>query len=160
MSKWICIHNGDEQLVSIVENALKTHGYQTSTMPPENLPAPIRADLALICDKPTASSRLTLGNLTMDLDSITAYTDDGVNIHFTPIEFSMLALLIQNAHRAVPRNELLPAVWGFENSGNTRVADDTAKRLRRKLSATTVVLETVWNYGFRVREKQTAKGSV
>ena len=160
MSKWICIHNGDEQLVSIVENALKDHGYQATRISRKNIPDPICADLALICDRPTTNSRLTLGNLTIDLDSITAYTDDGVRIHFTPIEFSMLALLFRNAHRAVSRSELLPAVWGFENSNNSRVADDTAKRLRRKLSATTVVLETVWNYGFRVRENQTPKGSV
>ena len=43
----------------------------------------------------------------------------------------MLTYLMKNASRAVPRSELLPAVWGFENDSSTRVADDTVKRLRK-----------------------------
>ncbi len=153
MAKWIYIDNGDEQLLPIVENALREHGYHTESVSSSTVSDRIRADVVLRCQKAPDTNRLTLGDLTMDLDSVTAYTDDGVNIHFTPNEFSMLAFLIQNAHRAVSRSELLAVVWGYENSNNTRVADDTAKRLRRKLTATAVALETVWNFGFRVREK-------
>ena len=153
VAKWICIANDDERLLTVVENALKNHGYLTESVSGEAVQNKIRADVVLNYRKAPATNCLTLGNLTMDLDSVTAYTNDGGDIHFTPIEFSMLSFLIQNAHRAVPRSELLSVVWGYENGSSTRVADDTAKRLRRKLSATTVSLETVWNYGFRVREK-------
>ena len=54
------------------------------------------------------------------------------------------------SNRAVSRNELIPAIWGFENQNGTRVADDTVKRLRRKLKGTGVMVETVWGYGFKL----------
>ena len=66
----------------------------------------------------------------------------------------MLTYLMKNASRAVPRSELLPAVWGFENDSSTRVADDTVKRLRKKLHNTGLSIETVWGYGFKVRESR------
>lgn len=65
----------------------------------------------------------------------------------------MLTYLMKNSARAVPRNELLPAVWGFENDTGTRVADDTVKRLRKKLLSTNLAIETIWGYGFKAVEK-------
>lgn len=83
-----------------------------------------------------------------------AYDSNNEEIHFTPTEFAMLTYLMKNAARAVPRSELLPTVWGFENDSGTRVADDTVKRLRKKLQNTNLSIETIWGYGFKVREKQ------
>ncbi len=152
MAKWIYVRGDDERLLSVLEQALREHGYYTESFSADAVTDRVRADVVLHCQNAPAANRLTLGDLIMDLDHVTACTRDGTAIHFTPIEFSMLSYLIRNAHRAVPRSELLSVVWGYENSNSTRVADDTAKRLRRKLSATTVLLETVWNFGFRVRE--------
>lgn len=155
MSKLIYIHDDDEQLFGVVLQALKEHGYSPDYTSSSDMAAleRIHADIALVCQKQPHANRMTIGDITLDLDSISAYDAQGHSIHFTPIEFSMLSYLMKNAHRAVPRDELLSAVWDFENGTSTRVADDTAKRLRRKLHDHTLVLETVWNYGFRVREK-------
>ena len=84
---------------------------------------------------------------------MSAVTADNQAIHFTPTEFSMLTYLMKNAARAVSRSELLPTVWGFENDSGTRVADDTVKRLRKKLVNTGLAIETIWGYGFKIREK-------
>ena len=89
----------------------------------------------------------------MDLDNMAAYDSNNEEIHFTPTEFAMLTYLMKNAARAVPRSELLPTVWGFENDSGTRVADDTVKGLRKKLQNTNLSIETIWGYGFKVREK-------
>ena len=72
----------------------------------------------------------------------------------TPIEFAMLRYLMQNRSRAVSRDELLPAVWGFANDAGSRVADDTVKRLRRKLAGTSLRVETVWGFGFKLAVKE------
>ena len=102
---------------------------------------------------PYKGYKITLGGLTMDLDNMAAYDSNNEEIHFTPTEFAMLTYLMKNAARAVPRSELLPTVWGFENDSGTRVADDTVKRLRKKLQNTNLSIETIWGYGFKVREK-------
>ena len=60
---------------------------------------------------------------------------------------------MRNAARAVSRKELLPAVWGFQDDATTRVADDTVKRLRKKLAGSGVGIETIWGYGFKLREE-------
>ncbi len=149
MPKMLYIANDDAYLLEIILQALRTNGYIVDVKESdENDP---RTELTVQYTAPT--QKITLGDITLDLDSVSVYDQHHQSIHFTPIEFAMLAYLMKNAHRAVSRNELLPAVWGFENTDNSRVADDTVKRLRRKLKDTNVVLETVWKFGFRIRTK-------
>jgi len=69
----------------------------------------------------------------------------------TPNEFSLLSYLMINQDRAVSRAELLDRIWGYETEVETRVADDTVKRLRKKLARSRVVIKTVWGYGFRLK---------
>lgn len=78
----------------------------------------------------------------------------GEEIALTPNEFNLLVYLMENQSRAISRDELLDKIWGFEADIETRVADDTVKRLRKKLSGTNLVVDTVWGFGFRLKEKQ------
>ena len=47
---------------------------------------------------------------------------------------------------------LLRELWQFDTQADTRAADDLVKRLRRKLKehGSTLRIETVWGYGFRL----------
>lgn len=155
MAKLVYIENDDARLFDVLLGALKENGYEAEYTRSKEFPAVdrIHADLAIVCQSGERTNTLTIGNITLDTDSIRAYDQNGNQLHLTPIEFAMLAYLMKNAHRAVPRTELIPAVWGYTEVGRTRVADDTAKRLRRKLVDSSLCLETVWNYGFRVRAK-------
>ena len=149
------IANDDDKLFDILLSALKSNGYTTEYTSSKEIPAAdrIHADMAIVYQSNGADNTLAVGDITLDMDRIRAYDQSGNDIHLTPIEFGMLSYLMKNAHRAVPRTELIRAVWGYTETQHTRVADDTAKRLRRKLSHSALVLETVWNYGFRVRGK-------
>lgn len=73
------------------------------------------------------------------------------DLQLTPNEFSLLSYLMVNQDRAVSRSELLDRIWGYETEVETRVADDTVKRLRKKLVKSHVVIKTVWGYGFRLK---------
>ena len=75
-------------------------------------------------------------------------------IQLTPNEFNLLVYLMENQNRAVSRDELLDKIWGFSSDIETRVADDTVKRLRKKLSHTDLIVDTVWGFGFRLKEKE------
>jgi len=74
-------------------------------------------------------------------------------MQLTPNEFSLLTYLIINKERAVSRSELLDRIWGYETEVETRVADDTVKRLRKKLAKSHVEIKTVWGYGFRLKKQ-------
>lgn len=145
MGKWIYIDSDSELLVVTVEEALRQKGFATR-LETSGSESPVLT----VREFSPADSRMTMGDVTLDIDNVTAYGDTVGEIHLTPIEFSMLRYLMQSRGRAVSRDELLPAVWGFANDAGSRVADDTVKRLRRKLADTTLRVETVWGFGFKL----------
>ena len=78
-----------------------------------------------------------------------------LDLHLTAMEYLLLSYLAANRSRAVSRDELLHRIWGFEAAVDTRAADDMVKRIRRKLAeaGSRVRIETIWGYGFRIREE-------
>ena len=74
----------------------------------------------------------------------------GKELSLTPNEYTLLTYLMINSDRAVPRVELLDKIWGYETEIETRVADDTVKRLRKKIADSDAKISTVWGYGFRL----------
>jgi len=57
----------------------------------------------------------------------------GQPVVLTALEFKTLKYFIQNARRAISRDELLNEVWGYENYPCTRTVDNHILKLRRKL---------------------------
>lgn len=82
---------------------------------------------------------------------IVKYKDEIIDL--TPNEYNLLTYLFENKDKAVSRDEILNNVWGYDAYVETRVADDTIKRLRKKIIDTNLLIETVWGYGFRLRKK-------
>lgn len=60
----------------------------------------------------------------------------GAPLELTPNEYNLLSYLIENRDRAVSRDELLNKVWGYSSEVETRAADDTVRKLRKKLMKT------------------------
>lgn len=79
----------------------------------------------------------------------------GKNLGLTGMEFAFLNYLAENKNKAISRSELLDKIWGFENEVETRATDDMIKRIRKKLSdmGSSLKIETVWGFGFKVEEK-------
>ena len=48
---------------------------------------------------------------------------------------------------------LLSAVWGFDSEVETRVTDETLRRIRKKLtqSGSTVSVSTIWGFGYKLK---------
>lgn len=84
----------------------------------------------------------------------------GEDLLLTPNELSLLTYLIVNKDRAISRAELLDRIWGYETEVETRVADDTVKRLRKKLARSNVIIKTVWGFGFRLQASDENSGNI
>ncbi len=82
---------------------------------------------------------------------------DNAPLELTPNEYNLLCYLIENKDRAVSREELLNKVWGYNSEVETRASDDTVRRLRKKLSGSRTVIDTVWGFGFRLKERKTGE---
>ena len=78
---------------------------------------------------------------------------NGVKIELTQSEYGLLKAFMQNIGKALSRDELLAHIWGYNDEVETRVTDETLRRIRSKLSSadSKVQIETVWGYGYRLR---------
>lgn len=101
--------------------------------------------------QPSADSgSLTFSDILINEKS-KAVTIAGQDVPLTPNEYGLLSFLVRNSDRAVSRDELLEAVWGFEAEIETRAADDTIRRLRKKMTGSNVIIDAVWGFGFRLK---------
>ena len=105
--------------------------------------------------KAPANQFLNFSDIEINLASKTVVNKNknSEEIQLTPNEFNLLVYLMENQNRAISRDELLDKIWGFSVEIETRVADDTVKRLRKKLFETNLIVDTVWGFGFWLKEK-------
>jgi len=95
------------------------------------------------------------GNVTIDPVARKVQAGETV-LNLTHTEFDFLFYLMSHKPTAVPRQELLKAIWKFDDACvDTRVSDDLVKRLRKKMKdgGATVQIETVWGFGYRLIEE-------
>jgi len=94
---------------------------------------------------------LRTGDLTLDLTT-RRVTRNGRDIDLTPIEFSLLELLMRYAGQVVTRKMLCEHVWGFNWDGTTNVIEVHVNRLRGKLDRgqDDSVIRTVRGRGYAV----------
>jgi two-component system KDP operon response regulator KdpE len=74
------------------------------------------------------------GDVTVDLKD-RRVTKAGANVHLTPTEFRLLAVMVNNAGRVVTNPQLLRAVWGPAHAENGHYLRIYMGHLRHKLEA-------------------------
>ena len=90
------------------------------------------------------NASLVRGNLSLDEETMTA-TLRGVKLELNNKEFNLLKYLMQKEGKALTRENILNAVWGYDE-GETRTVDNHVARLR-KLGID--YIETVFGVGYK-----------
>lgn len=98
----------------------------------EELMARIAALLRRISWTPQAETVLEVGPLRLDMTR-RQVTLRGRILHLTPIEYAILATLMQRAGEIVSHDELLESVWGPSYQGDFSVLRVNISRLRQKI---------------------------
>jgi two-component system response regulator RegX3 len=83
---------------------------------------------------PDSDDYLEVGEVRLELDRHEVYIG-GQQAKLPLKEFELLALLLENAGRVLPRNTLIERVWGHDYVGDTKTLDVHIKRLRSKVEA-------------------------
>ncbi len=78
---------------------------------------------------------------------------DGEEVSLTVKEFDLLEYLMRSPGKAVRREELLGAVWGYSGGEETRTVDVHIRSLRRKLKAAGELINTVRGVGYMVERE-------
>lgn len=124
--------------------------YLTKPFSPLKLTLKVNAILSKLGKNEKNTDEMALGDLSVDVSSFSCRVLDS-ELKLTKTEFQVLSLLLSNPEKAVSRDKLLSDIWGYSEV-ETRVTDDTMKRLRKKLkdAGSRVHIETIWGFGFKL----------
>jgi DNA-binding response OmpR family regulator len=116
----------------------------------EELRARVEAIYRRANSKP--SINMEVGEMKLDLATRRVMVGDQ-EVELTPIEFSLLELLMRFAGQVVTRKMLCEHVWGFTWDGNTNVIEVHINRLRGKLDQgrDESCIRTIRGRGYAVR---------
>ncbi len=110
--------------------------YLTKPFGIAELQARVRAILRRVGHAAGAESPVvTLGNVRIDLARRQVWQGDQ-ELHLTPIEYKLLAILVGNLGRVVTHRQLLREVWGPAHAEDTHYLRVYMAGLRRKLEVT------------------------
>jgi DNA-binding response OmpR family regulator len=101
-----------------------------------------------------ASQLLTIGAITLDLNSRDAYKN-GLLTDLTAKEFDVIEFLMRNPNRVYSRETLLDTIWTYEYRSDIRTVDVHIRRLREKLEenpAAPQYIMTKWGVGYYFRK--------
>ena len=107
--------------------------YVTKPFGPGELVARIEAALRR-AGRGATEPRVEVGGLVVDL-AAHAVSVNGLDVHLTPTEFSLLRVLILNRGLLITHRQLLSEVWGPEYADATPVLRTHIANLRSKLKA-------------------------
>jgi DNA-binding response OmpR family regulator len=129
--------------------------YVTKPFSPKELVARIAARLrrSSAADAPAAKPAVTTahyGSIAIDADRHVV-TLDGREIKLTAKEFLLLQYLVLHRDRVLSRDLLLTDVWGYQYTGGTRTVDVHIRRLREKLPVLNEAIETVKQFGYKLK---------
>ena len=77
---------------------------------------------------------------------------NGQRVKLTQVEYSIVKLFMDNAGKALSREEILDAVWGKDYFGELKIVDVNIRRLRIKIEddpTNPTYITTVWGYGYK-----------
>ncbi len=98
----------------------------------------------------TEPTRLTVGDLTLDLLS-REVTRSGQRIDLQPREFSLLEYLMRHPGRTVTKTMVMEHVWDYSFDPQTNVVDVLVHRLRGKIDPDKQRLHTIRGVGYVLR---------
>lgn len=124
--------------------------YLTKPFSPLKLTLKVNAILSKLGKNEKNTDEMAFGDLSVDASSFSCRVLDS-ELKLTKTEFQVLSLLLSTPEKAVSRDKLLSDIWGYSEV-ETRVTDDTMKRLRKKLkdAGSKVHIETIWGFGFKL----------
>lgn len=102
-----------------------------------------------------SQSVLTVGDLSIDLDKRMVYLKEE-NIHLTPLEYNLLALLFKNAGKVLTTQYIIKEIYGIKYGSDTQALRALMAGLRRKIEETPArprYILTEIGVGYRLKDE-------
>ena len=126
--------------------------YITKPFSPTELIARVDALFRRVGDEESAEkSDVSSGPFVLNIRNRTL-SKNGRTIRLTQVEYTIIKLFIENAGKAMSREDLLASVWGRDYFGELKIVDVNIRRLRIKIeddATNPEYITTVWGYGYK-----------
>lgn len=141
-----------EELDRVVGLELGADDYVPKPFSPREVVIRVKKALKRLYSIP-GIKKLTLAELTVLPESYQVFVGDR-EVEMTSKEIDVLAFMLSNAGKALTREHILNAAWGYEYYGDTRVVDTLIKRLRQKLPKDGVhfAIRSIYGVGYKIEE--------
>lgn len=130
-----------EEIDKILGLEIGADDYMTKPFSTRELIARIKANLRKLEQDDnvtyTKGNKLTVGQLTLDLDKFEITVRGQVVNNLTKKEFEVLRYLAQKPGQVVSRATLIKEVWKYDYLGDIRTVDVTIRRIREKIEKNT-----------------------
>ena len=93
---------------------------------------------------------LRYGPLVIDVERHVV-TDGDREVRLTAKEYLLLHYFLEHRGRVLSRDLLLTDVWGYQYTGGTRTVDVHVRRLREKLPMLVQAVETIKQFGYKLK---------
>jgi DNA-binding response OmpR family regulator len=125
--------------------------YVTKPFSPKELVARIGALLRRVRRGPADGERiLRYGPVVVDIERHVV-TDADREVRLTAKEYLLLRYFLEHRGRVLSRDLLLSDVWGYQYTGGTRTVDVHVRRLREKLPVLVQAVETIKQFGYKLK---------
>ena len=130
--------------------------YVTKPFSPRELVARVRAVLRRgMAESDPGPEQILYGDLEVDFVRHEARID-GVTVHLTPKEFTLLEIMIKQPGRVFSRLELLELAFGYDYQGFERTVDVHMMNLRKKIESNPAqprYVQTVYGVGYKFEDR-------
>lgn len=119
--------------------------YITKPFSPRQLQARIKAHLKRF--NPNSPKLEVLNEVTINRNLYEVRVNDDV-INLTKKEYDLFIYLVDHKNHVLSREQILNEIWNFDYDGDTRIVDVHIFKLRNKLEASSLVIESMRGVGY------------